>query len=64
MRDAKKLGDFEAVVHFHKEVEVKVPVKVVAENATEEVKAEETVAATAEPAVEAPVVEEEAPAAE
>ena len=53
MRDAKKLGDFEAVVHFHKEVEVKVPVKV-----------EETVAATAEPAVEAPVAEEEAPAAE
>ncbi|MGM9710214.1 MAG: 50S ribosomal protein L9 [Prevotella sp.] len=64
MRDAKKVGDYEAVVHFHKEVEVKVPVKVVAENATEEVKAEETVAATAEPAVEAPVVEEEAPAAE
>ena len=64
MRDAKKLGDFEAVVHFHKEVEVKVPVKVVAENATEEVKVEETVAATAEPAVEAPVAEEEAPAAE
>ena len=64
MRDAKKLGDFEAVVHFHKEVEVKVPVKVVAENAIEEVKAEETVAAPAEPEVEAPVAEEEAPAAE
>lgn len=43
---------------------VKVTVKVVAENATEEVKVEETVAATAEPAVEAPVAEEEAPAAE
>ena len=33
MRDIKKIGDYEAVVHFHKEVEVKVPVKVVAENA-------------------------------
>ena len=32
MRDAKQVGDYEAVVHFHKEVEVKVPVKVVAEN--------------------------------
>ena len=33
MRDAKQVGDYEATVHFHKEVEVKVPVKVVAENA-------------------------------
>ena len=33
MRDIKSVGDYEAVVHFHKEVEVKVPVKVVAENA-------------------------------
>ena len=32
MRDAKQLGEYEATVHFHKEVEVKVPVKVVAEN--------------------------------
>lgn len=32
MTDIKKVGDFEATVHFHKEVEVKVPVKVVAEN--------------------------------
>ena len=49
MHDAKKVGDYEATVHFHKEVEVKVPVKVVAENAPVE-------------AVEAPV--EEAPVAE
>lgn len=36
MRDIKKVGDYEAVIHFHKEVEVKVPVKVVAENAPNE----------------------------
>ena len=50
MRDIKHVGDFEAVVHFHKEVEVKVPVTVVAEN--------EPVAAPAEAAEEAPVAEE------
>ena len=50
MRDIKHVGDFEAVVHFHKEVEVKVPVTVVAEN--------EPVAAPTEDAEEAPVVEE------
>ena len=70
MHDIKKVGDFEATVHFHKEVEVKVPVKVVAE---EEQKAAETAAEEApkaeEPAVEeAPKTEapaeEEAPAAE
>jgi len=33
MTDAKVVGDYEATVHYHKEVEVKVPVKVVAENA-------------------------------
>ena len=32
MHDIKKVGEFEATVHFHKEVEVKVPVIVVAEN--------------------------------
>lgn len=50
MRDIKSVGDYEAVVHFHKEVEVKVPVKVVAENAPVENKEEETapVAETAE----------------
>lgn len=60
MRDARKVGDYEATVHFHKEVEVKVPVKVIAENAPVEAPVEEAPA-------EAPVAEEtaeEAPAAE
>ena len=35
MKDAKKLGDYVALVHFHKEVIVEIPVKVVAENAAE-----------------------------
>ena len=48
MRDIKKVGDYEATVHFHKEVEVKIPVKVIAENAP----------------VAAPVAVEAAPAAE
>jgi len=59
MKDIKKVGEYEAVVHFHKEVEVKVPVVVVAENAevveapvAEEASVEET------PAEEAPAVEE------
>lgn len=63
MRDARKVGDFEAVVHFHKEVEVKVPVKVVAENALEPAPAVEEARAEA-PVAEAEVAEEEAPAAE
>lgn len=33
MRDIKKVGEYEATIHFHKEVEVKVSVTVVAENA-------------------------------
>ena len=41
MRDIKHVGDFEATIHFHKEVEVKVPVKVVAENAAVEAPVEE-----------------------
>lgn len=41
MRDIKSVGDYEAVIHFHKEVEVKLPVKVVAENAPAEKKEEE-----------------------
>ncbi|MCI6701981.1 MAG: 50S ribosomal protein L9 [Prevotella sp.] len=40
MKDVKHVGEYEAVVHFHKEVEVKVPVTVIAENA-EELAAEE-----------------------
>lgn len=43
MHDAKKVGSYEATVHFHKEVEIKVLVQVVAENAPAPV-AEETVA--------------------
>ena len=41
MRDIKTVGDFEATIHFHKEVEVKLPVKVVAENAVVETPVEE-----------------------
>lgn len=74
MRDIKKVGDYEAVVHFHKEVEVKVPVKVIAENAPKKEPAAETKkvlepaeeAANAEaPVAETEVTEEaEAPAVE
>lgn len=61
MRDAKMVGDYTATIHFHKEVEVVIPVKVVSEAApVEEVKAEE-----ATPAVEeAPAVEETSAATE
>lgn len=61
MRDIKKVGDYEAVIHFHKEVEVKVPVKVVAENAQNEEPAAE-VKKAAEHAEEA--VQAKAPVAE
>ncbi len=73
MRDAKHVGEFEATVHFYKDVEVKLPIVVVAENAPKEEVAEEAVVAEAPVAEEAPVetpaeeeapVEEEAPAAE
>ena len=50
MRDIKAVGTYEALVHFHKEVEVKVPVTVVAENA-------EVVETPVEAPVEAPVEE-------
>lgn len=56
MNDIKTVGDFSAKICFHKEVEIEVPVKVIAENATP-AKVEET------PAEAAPVAEE-APAAE
>ena len=66
MHDIKKVGDFEATVHFFKDVEVKVPVKVVAEKA--EAVAEEAPKAEDAPVAEAAQVEapavEEAPAAE
>ena len=67
MKEAKKVGEYEAIVHFHKEVEVKVPVTVVAENAPapKTVEAEAPVAeeavVEAAPVEEAPVAEETAP---
>ena len=57
MHDAKKVGDYEATVHFHKEVEIKIPVKVVAENAP-------VVAAPVETVVEEVTKIEETPAEE
>ena len=64
MKEAKTVGDFVALVHFHKEVTVEIPVKVVAENApVEEKKAEASVEAAPAVEAEAPVAEE-APAAE
>jgi large subunit ribosomal protein L9 len=56
MRDIKKVGDYVALVHFHKEVTTEIPVKVVAENAP----VEEAPAAVIEEQVEAPVQEEAA----
>ncbi len=35
MKDAKTIGEFVALVHFHKEVTVEIPVTVIAENAAE-----------------------------
>ena len=57
MKDIKKVGEYVALVHFHKEVTVEIPVTVIAENA-EELAAEK--AAMAAPAP----VKEEAPAEE
>ena len=51
MKDAKKLGDYSALVHYHKEVIVEIPVKVVAENAAElkaAAEAEEAIRAAAD----------------
>ena len=64
MKDAKTIGDFVALVHFHKEVTVEVPVKVVAENAPAEEKKEEAPVVEVAPAVEEAPAQEEAPAAE
>lgn len=63
MRDAKQVGTYEATVHFHKEVEVKVPVTVIAENAAE-LAAEEAARKAEIAAVEARMAEANAPAAE
>lgn len=57
MKDIKKVGDYVATVHFHKEVTVEVPVKVIAEGAA----VEAAPVAEAAPEVEAPA---ETPAAE
>lgn len=65
MHDIKKVGTFEATVHFFKDVEVKLPVTVVAEN--EPVKVQEDEAATednAEAAANEEVVAEEETVAE
>ena len=65
MRDIKKVGDYVAVVCFHKEGSVEIPVKVVAEGAPAEEKVEAPADVEAPVAeAEAPVAEEEAPAAE
>lgn len=68
MRDVKQVGEYEAIVHFHKEVEVKIPVSVIAENAPVEVaeetpdtKVAEEAPATEETVAETPA-EEETPA--
>ena len=67
MRDIKNVGDYEALIHFFKDVEVRVPVKVVAEGVKEEAPAAEDAEETA-PVVEAETAdfdeEEEIPAAE
>ena len=60
MKDAKTVGDFVALVHFHKEVTVEIPVKVVAENAPVEEKKEEAAPAVEAPVAEAPAQEEAA----
>jgi large subunit ribosomal protein L9 len=59
MKEAKQVGDFVALVHFHKEVTVEIPVKVVAENAAElKAAAEEEKKLQTAPVAEAPVAEE------
>ena len=57
MKDIKKVGDYVALVHFHKEVTVEIPVTVIAENAEE--LAAEKAAMKAPAKVEAPAEEEE-----
>jgi large subunit ribosomal protein L9 len=69
MKDAKKIGDYVAQIHFHKEVTVDIPVQVVAENAAELKAAEEAEKALreapkAEEAAQEEVAQEEAAQAE
>ena len=63
MRDIKKVGEYVALVHFHKEVTIEVPVTVIAENA-EELAAEKAAMKAAAAVVEEAPVEEEALEAE
>ena len=63
MRDIKKVGEYVALVHFHKEVTVEIPVTVIAENA-DELKAAKAAEKAAPAVEEAPVEEEAAPAEE
>lgn len=66
MHDIKKVGTFEATVHFFKDVEVKLPVTVVAETEpakpAEEEETEAEAPAAEEAPAEAPATEEAAPA--
>ncbi len=64
MHDIKNVGEYEATVHFFKDVEVKLPVVVVAEGVKEAPVAEEAPAQEEAPVAEEVVEEEEAPAAE
>ena len=64
MHDIKKVGEYEATIHFHKEVEVKVPVKVVAENTPKAKAAEEATEEVKEQPKAEEANEEQAPAAE
>ena len=71
MRDIKAVGEYEATIHFFKEVEVKLPIKVVAENPEElapvapvEAPAEVTAEEALEEEIAEALEEEEAPAAE
>lgn len=50
MHDAKRVGDYVATVHFHKDVLVEIPVKVVAENEKPAVEAQNTEEAPVEEA--------------
>ena len=67
MRDIKKVGEYVALVHFHKEVTAEIPVTVVAEGAEAPAEAPAAEAPAAEAPVEEAPVEapaKEAPAAE
>lgn len=59
MRDIKTVGDFDATIHFHKEVEVTIPIKVIAENAVAENKGNDEVVAEEQENKEMPHTEEE-----